>query len=548
MTEASALRLPTEALHDRARPELMDCWRRLHLLGPDLFPVQARAVGGGKVLADDSPYRLTICAPLGGGKTTLAEVCATVVADKGGRAFMLAPAFHQEAVRTFGSLRARYQPLGIRVVFTSSESTKYDRQILDRDFNLAVVAADKFPELVRAEAGLIHDAQLVLADDLDVLSDGHDQAIDLLFEKVQVARRPPRVIAFFAAEAPAVAFSQRHGTDLLLERRLPPGTHGHFKVEPWLRERTPGIETAAAFAGARTSVVLNCAKDIARRGERPVVIVLRNAEDSMAVARMLASKAELPPATHTIDALDDAEPTDTAAVLRRVLASGIGFLHEHMREDERRAIEFGFRRGDVGILVTSVVRDWARFTAGGVGPRVVVFDADSERFAARSQQAASQVAGPSNVKFDRPAATAASAAPPAHPPSVATSATEDDVLLWLDVPARQGRFLGFHFASPRDLSKKRFAQLVAIAHQAGKVISTQRVATVECSLRRLRKRPTPENATDLRYEILRKLWQLLPESLHERAKCLFQTWSGDAISFVGKAVVVGANEDDFGLE
>lgn len=339
----------TRLLRHDLPPEIIQLWTQAE--SPALLPLQEQAIrqhglfDGGNLL---------IQAPTSSGKTFIGEMAAIQTALRRKKVVYLVPlkALAEEKFRDFS---AKYAPYGIRVIVSSRDRREFDRDLESGDFSIAVVVYEKFAQALVRRPERLAEIDLVVADELELLSDPERGAMaELLLTRV--LRAQCRVIGLSAVIGHAERLAEWMGAGLVYSERRPvelrygvlhEGTF-HYRTH---NEQGEGEEALCDGGNAWETLALNvCA--LAGRGESCLVFV-KAKHESRRDAERLAESAELPAAESVIAALEDLEPTRSRAGLLRTLPSGVAFHNADLSPEERAAVEQGFRDGSVRILVST---------------------------------------------------------------------------------------------------------------------------------------------------------------------------------------------------
>jgi len=326
-------------------------WRRTE--SGELLPLQEAAVkrkdlfGGGNLL---------IQAPTSSGKTFVGEMAAIHTALRQKQVVYLVPlkALAEEKYRSFSE---KYSAYGLKVIISTRDHRDFDGDLERGDFSIAVVVYEKLSQLLvrRPERGA--EIDLVIADELEILSDPERGAgVELLLTRLLQGRC--RLIGLSAVIGGAEKLAQWMGAELLQSDQRPVELRYGVLHEGRFRYRTynrpgEGVEELvdACSESAEEALLLNV-ETFARRGESSIVFV-RAKHDSRRGADRIAAQVDLPPAVKAVAALELLEPTRSRDGLIAVLEHGVAFHNSDLSPDERHVVEEAFRNGEALIMVST---------------------------------------------------------------------------------------------------------------------------------------------------------------------------------------------------
>ncbi len=330
---------------------VVELWRRTE--SGELLPLQEMAVkrkdlfGGGNLL---------IQAPTSSGKTFVGEMAAIHTALRQKQVVYLVPlkALAEEKFRAFSE---KYTDYGLKVIISTRDHRDFDGDLERGNFSIAVVVYEKLSQLLvrRPERGA--EIDLVIADELEILSDSERGAgVELLLTRLLQGRC--RLIGLSAVIGGAEKLAQWMGAELLQSDQRPVELRYGVLHEGRFRYRTynkpgEGFEDLvdACSESAEEALLLNV-EAFAARGESSIVFV-RAKHDSRRGADRIAAQVDLPPASKAIAALHALEPTRSRDSLIAVLEHGVAFHNSDLSPEERHIVEEAFREGEAFIMVST---------------------------------------------------------------------------------------------------------------------------------------------------------------------------------------------------
>ncbi len=337
----------------------------------ELTDVQARAVAAGAIGGDNN---LLVVAPTSSGKTFVAEMAAVSAAYRTRKHALFLVPFRALADEHFANLRTRYGSL-LSVVISTGDWTEFDDDIRAGNFGLAVLTYEKLIGLLVEHPQLLDRCSAVVVDEIQMLGEsGRGAELEMLLTQVLRHGSTPRLVALSASldrlnlldkwlRATLVMTDERPVP--LEEGVLAPST-GHL-----LRRDGSSIRIAAGDGDPERALLLAIAEAV--KEDKQVLAFRSGIDKTRTTAEQLKSYVPAPGLlVETARLLDELEPSETVEILRRTLASQVGFHNADLTAAERRAVEQAFRLGECRVLVSTTT------LAMGVNlPTDVVFICDS---------------------------------------------------------------------------------------------------------------------------------------------------------------------------
>lgn len=330
---------------------IIDIWRNSF---PKLLPIQTRAVTEFGLFSGEN---LLIFAPTSSGKTFVGEMAAVSVARRRKRVFYLLP-LKSLAQEKFDEFRERYDPIGLKVAVSSRDRREYDRSIERGDFDIAIVVFEKMDSLLLQRPTLLADVGLVVVDEMQMLSDpNRGPRLELLLSKTLAFAKEAQIIGLSAVLQKSQSIRDWVGARLLEEHRRPVELRKGVFYDGVFRYmlHNEGLEGEEQFDVQANDVPLSHAllglvEALARRGEQSLVF-LRDKTSTIEMARLFAEHSSLPPAEGAVWELQGlSEASRSKDVLVSLLSNGVAFHNADLSYPQRKAIENGFRNGEVRII------------------------------------------------------------------------------------------------------------------------------------------------------------------------------------------------------
>ncbi|MFP4192003.1 MAG: DEAD/DEAH box helicase [Candidatus Hydrogenedentota bacterium] len=332
-------------------PEILQLWEEGE--SDRLLPLQEAAVKEHGLFGEGN---LLFQAPTSSGKTFIGEMAALQTALRRKKVVYLVP-LKALAGEKYRLLREKYAPYGVKVIVSSRDHREYDGAFEAGDFSIAVVVYEKLAQLLVRRPERLHEIELVIADELEILSDpDRGAAAELLLTRVLEAGA--RVIGLSAVLGGADRLAEWMDARLAAHDRRPVELRYGVIHEGVFRYRTYNAlgeaEEPAADAQADSvwELVTQNLLAFVERGESCLVFVKARRESRLGAER-LAERLDEPAAAEAIEALRGLESTHSRECLLNTLNSGVAFHNADLAPEERHVVEEAFRRGEVKALVST---------------------------------------------------------------------------------------------------------------------------------------------------------------------------------------------------
>ncbi len=332
-------------------PDIIQLWKTRE--GTRLLPLQELAVRHHGLFDRGN---LLIQAPTSSGKTFIGEMAAVQTALRRKQVVYLVPlkALAEEKYRDF---RDKYEAYGIKVLISTRDHREFDRDLEEGNFSIAVVVYEKLAQLMVRRPERIAEIELIIADELELLSDPErGGTVEILLTRI--VHSSCRLIGLSAVLGEAERLAKWMRADLVKYERRPVELRfgvlhaGAFRYRTY-NEYSEGeealIETHAESPWE--TLTQNVCK-FAETGESCLVFVKAKHEARRGAA-LLARRFAGPAASAAIDALQHLDDTCARETLLETLESGVAFHSTDLAPDERRIVEEAFRTGEIRVLVST---------------------------------------------------------------------------------------------------------------------------------------------------------------------------------------------------
>jgi helicase len=331
--------------------EIIQLWREGE--SEVLLPLQETAIKQHGLFEGGN---LLIQAPTSSGKTFIGEMAAIQTALRRKKVIYLVPlkALAEEKYRDF---REKYGPYGIQVIVSTRDRREFDQQLENGDFSIAVVVYEKLAQLLVRRPERIEEIALIIADELEILSDPERGAmVEILLTRILKTRA--RVIGLSAVIGHPEKLAQWMDARLVFYDRRPVELRygvlreGVFRYRTY-NERAEGQETLVDIRSESSWEVLTENLRALVEGGESCLVFVKARHESRRGAELLARRVSLPPAREAIEALRALEPTRSRDCLLETLTTGVAFHNADLSPEERRIVEQGFRAGAIKVMVST---------------------------------------------------------------------------------------------------------------------------------------------------------------------------------------------------
>ena len=340
-----------ELIRYEVPPEIILLWRERE--SEALLPLQELAVKRHGLFEEGN---LLIQAPTSSGKTFIGEMAAIQTALRRKKVVYLVP-LKALAEEKYLDFKDKYTSYGLKVIVSSRDHREFDQDLENGNFSIAVVVYEKLSQLLVRRPERLEEVDLVIADELEILSDPERGAMaELLLTRILQGKR--RLIGLSAVIGHADRLAEWMNAKLVYYERRPVELRfgvlqgGVFKYRTYNdyaegEESLIDADSESAWEHLTRNVCV-----LADRGEACLIFV-KAKHESRRGAELLAGRANLNAATDAIDALHLLEPTRSRDALIHTLHSGVAFHNADLSPDERHIVEEAFRNGQVKILVST---------------------------------------------------------------------------------------------------------------------------------------------------------------------------------------------------
>ncbi|UCD17670.1 MAG: DEAD/DEAH box helicase [Candidatus Zixiibacteriota bacterium] len=339
-------------------PEIViDAW--IARQGDYLLPLQEKAIRAGLFEDGESrrPGNLLISAPTSSGKSFCGEMAAIAALLHRRKTILLVPLKSiAEEKQTY--FQRCYGPLGIRTIIVTRDHPENDDIFRLGQFDLAVAIFEKFNRLLTANLDILRQVGLVVIDEVQMVGDA-ERGVELetALTKIIVSGYTPRIVALSAVLADETELSAWLKATVLKETVRPvdlllgiaAGGYFHYRSFNSGREGKERFPATAEDGGdCRASLMRFLKADGSRK-----LVFLKSRQNTLDAAFQLASSVDWKEARRTLTRLEENEPSFLIRSLRQTLSRGVAFHNADLTVCQRRAIEEGFRSGEVRVIFST---------------------------------------------------------------------------------------------------------------------------------------------------------------------------------------------------
>jgi helicase len=330
---------------------LIQLWRERE--GETLLPLQEHVV---KKHGLFDGRNLLIQAPTSSGKTFIGEMAAIHTALRRKKVVYLVP-LKALAEEKYLDFKEKYESYGMRVIVSTRDHRGFDEAFEEGRFSIAVVVYEKLAQFLVRRPERFSEVELVIADELEILSDPDRGAlVELML--TQLIRRRCRLIGISAVIGHAAKLAEWMGAQLIQYERRPVELRygvlhgGQFRYRTY-NEFSESIEQLADVQSDSVwEILTETLAGFVSRGESCLVFV-KARHEARRGAELLGMRLRLPSADGAIDALRKLEATHARDTLMDTLSNGVGFHNADLQPEERRLVEQAFRTDQIRVLVST---------------------------------------------------------------------------------------------------------------------------------------------------------------------------------------------------
>jgi helicase len=187
-----------------------------------LLPFQQKVLKRPELIQHQS---IIIGAPGSAGKTLISEVIALHHILKGNKVIYLLPlkATIEEKYRYF---KQCYQTYGINIVYATADNRTFDHDILQGNFQLAILVNEKFLQLWSQSNQMLNNTGLVIVDEIQTLGDEHrGGTLEQILTLLKHQKNPAQLIGLCPIPEYAETIAKWFGALTIIDTKRPVPLH-----------------------------------------------------------------------------------------------------------------------------------------------------------------------------------------------------------------------------------------------------------------------------------------------------------------------------------
>ena len=330
-----------------------------------------------------------VVAPTSSGKTFVGEVLAAKSALSMKRAIFMVP-FKAIAEEKYAAFRSRYGNLGVSVVISDADHTRFDSAIRRGDFGIAVIVFEKMAQLLTQSPGILVNCSLLVVDEIQMIGDQtRGPLLELLLTHVRQLADQPQMVGLSATMSDLGGIDSWLDADVIETHKRPVplwegsaypfGASELVDVESGARKVGPDVASivippSTSFSNPKLEVVFRI---LLVEGLSKKTLVFRTrVDDTSSAAKELAYVLPADPVEPQVrQQIGTLEQSPAREFLSRWIDKRVAYHNAGLSLEERRLIEQFFREGILRVLVTT-----STLAAGVNTPADVAIVLDYKRY------------------------------------------------------------------------------------------------------------------------------------------------------------------------
>lgn len=339
---------------------IVNIWEKDH--SRYLLPIQEDAVINYGILNCGGNVRdknLLVIAPTSSGKTFIGEMAAVAQVINLRKIIYLVPlrALADEKHRHFKNLYSHY---GIGMVISTRDRNEEDKHIISGNYNVAVMAYEKFNYFCLKCPRFLDIVSLVIIDEMQLINDSKwGPLLESIVDHIDRKNKDIKIIALSAfIEEQDALLRWFPGRTLIsyqrpVELRKGIVRDGIFNYvtskDKENYQKEVFFKPEAVGENCFEDYLLETVRYLVKRGESTLIFFATCAE-TQKWAEWLASQLESPAAICALKELNEMEETLSRDELRETLGKGIAHYNRNLSWEERNLIETYLKEGEIKVI------------------------------------------------------------------------------------------------------------------------------------------------------------------------------------------------------
>jgi len=308
---------------------------------------------------NDRDKNLLVIAPTSSGKTFIGEMAAIAQVIHLQKIIYLVPlrALADEKYRHFKNL---YSHCGMDIVISTRDRSEEDHHIISGDYNVAVMAYEKFNYFCLKCPHFLDIVSLVIIDEMQLINDSKwGPLLESIVNHIDRKNKNIKIIALSAFIEEQEALLRWFPARTLISYQRPVELRkglvrdGIFKYitskEKENYKKEVFFKPEAVRDNCFADYLLETVRYLVKQGESTLIFFATCAE-TQKWAKWLVSQLESPSASSALKELEEMEDTLSRDELRGTLEKGIAHYNQNLSWEERNLIETYLKEGEIKVI------------------------------------------------------------------------------------------------------------------------------------------------------------------------------------------------------
>jgi helicase len=308
---------------------------------------------------NDKNQNLLVIAPTSSGKTFIGEMAAIAQASKLQKIIYLVP-LRELTDEKYWHFKELYKDCGIDVVISTRTHDEDDHHIKSGDYDVAVIAYEKFYYFCLMCPRFLDIVSLVIIDEMQLINDPKwGPLLEDIVYHIDKKNKNIKIIALSAFVEGQDALVRWFPGRTLISHQRPVELRKGIVRDGIFRyitsKKKKNCKKVVLFKPE--AVRDNCFKDylletvryLVKQGES-TLIFFATCDETQKWAKWLASQLESPAASCALKELEEMEETLSRDELRETLGKGIAHYNQNLSWEERNLIETYLKEGEIKVI------------------------------------------------------------------------------------------------------------------------------------------------------------------------------------------------------